>query len=99
MRADDRQEGETRSVRVRISGRVQGVGFRAWTERQARELGLSGWVRNLSGGDVEARFNGPAADVETMLAACREGPRHAVVERVETWSADDEPSGPFTIRS
>jgi acylphosphatase len=43
-----------RSIRVRISGQVQGVGFRAWTEQRATALNLSGWVRNTESGDVEA---------------------------------------------
>ena len=61
---------ETRSVQVRIAGRVQGVSFRVWTERRANALGLSGWVRNLANGDVEAVFSGPAEAVDAMLAAC-----------------------------
>src|SRR5687768_17659563 len=47
---------ETRSVHVRISGQVQGVSFRDWTQRRAAALGLSGWVRNLANGDVEGVF-------------------------------------------
>ncbi len=98
MSAGELPAAATRCVQVRISGRVQGVGFRAWTERRARELGISGWVRNLPGGDVEAVFRGPAAEVEAMLAACREGPRPAVVERVDAKDAEDGPSGSFTMR-
>ena len=88
----------TRSVHLLISGFVQGVGFRAWTERQASALGLSGWVRNTAEGDVEAVFCGPAAAVERMLAACKEGPRHSSVERVEVLGAAGEVSGAFEIR-
>lgn len=99
MSTDDLTTGEPQSVHVQISGQVQGVGFRAWTVRQARELGLSGWVRNEPGGDVEAVFRGPAAKVEAMLAACREGPKHAVVQRVDVRGVADEPRGPFGIRS
>ena len=73
----------SRSLKVRITGLVQGVGFRAWTERQANALGLSGWVRNCENGDVEALFSGSQANVQAMLALCRQGPRHARVERVE----------------
>jgi acylphosphatase len=75
--------GDTR-VRALISGRVQGVWFRAWTEQEASRRGLSGWVRNLSDGRVEAVFAGPKETVEDMLAACREGPPHARVEGIET---------------
>ena len=90
---------ETRSVQVRIAGRVQGVSFRVWTERRANALGLSGWVRNLANGDVEAVFSGPAEAVDAMLAACREGPRLARVEKVEIVGEAESASGPFTIRS
>lgn len=72
-----------RSIKVRITGFVQGVGFRAWTEQRANALGLSGWVRNCENGDVEALFSGSQESVQSMLALCREGPRHAKVERVE----------------
>ncbi len=89
---------EPRSVHVRISGFVQGVGFRAWTERRATALGLSGWVRNSEDGDVEAVFSGPAGAVEAMLAACREGPRHSRVERVEVLGPAEAPLGRFAIR-
>ena len=89
---------ETRSVHVRISGLVQGVGFRAWTERRATALGLSGWVRNTETGDVEAVFSGPAEAVEAMLAACKDGPRHSQVERIEELAPAEPPLGRFTIR-
>jgi acylphosphatase len=89
---------ESRSVRVRISGLVQGVNFRAWTQRRATELGLSGWVRNVANGDVEAVFSGPASAVDTMLAACRAGPRHARVDGIEIVGEAEQASGPFAIR-
>jgi acylphosphatase len=88
----------TRAVHVRISGLVQGVAFRAWTERRANALGLSGWVRNLPDGDVEAVFSGPADAVEAMLTASREGPRSAVVDSVEILCEVAPLSGAFTIR-
>ena len=59
---------------VLIRGRVQGVGYRAWTERTACERGLGGWVRNRRDGAVEAVFMGETAAVDAMLAACRAGP-------------------------
>jgi acylphosphatase len=71
-----------RAVRVAITGRVQGVGYRAWVEREARRRGLSGWVRNQPDGSVEAVFAGPAEMVEAMTAACKVGPRAAVVLQV-----------------
>ena len=70
------------SVRVRISGRVQGVGYRAWAQHNASALGLSGWVRNCWDGAVEALFSGPQSSVVEMLARCRQGPRSAFVEDV-----------------
>ena len=88
---------QRRSVVVRVFGRVQGVGFRDWTQRRATELGLSGWVRNLAGGEVEALFSGPADVVDKMLAAIRRGPQLARVDDVKV--ADAEPaSGPFGVR-
>lgn len=67
-----------------ISGRVQGVWFRASTREEALRLGLDGWVRNLPDGRVEAVFEGEAAALETMLAWCRVGPPGARVDVVET---------------
>ena len=88
-----------RAVHVTISGRVQGVGYRAWTERTARTLGLEGWARNRRNGDVEAVFVGDDDKIETMLASCRQGPGLALVVAVK---ADDlDPPDPivgFQIR-
>jgi acylphosphatase len=71
-----------RTVRVRITGRVQGVCYRAWTVRTASAMGLSGWVCNRRDGAVEALFSGATDQVEEMLERCREGPPAAVVEVV-----------------
>jgi acylphosphatase len=87
----------TRSVHVTISGRVQAVGFRAWTERQARARGLAGWVCNRRGGTVEAVFAGEADSVEAMLAAARIGPPGARVDAVAVSEHPDHPTGPFTV--
>jgi len=73
----------TRTVHVRIEGRVQGVGYRAWTEATARALGLSGWVRNRRDGSVEAVLQGSDECVAEMLERCRRGPYDALVERIE----------------
>ena len=83
--------GEGRTVRVRIEGRVQGVSYRYWTDRMAVKLGLSGWVRNLRDGSVEAVFSGEPAQVDAMIERCRQGPRSAVVASL---SIQDEPSPP-----
>jgi acylphosphatase len=74
---------EVRTVRIRIAGRVQGVGFRYWTEETARELELAGWVRNRRDGSVEALFSGTADAVAEMLQRCHQGPRTAQVASVE----------------
>jgi len=72
----------TRTVTVRIEGRVQGVCFRAWTYETAQSLGLDGTVRNMSDGSVEAVFSGPADTVADMLRRCEDGPTDARVTKV-----------------
>lgn len=86
------------TIRIVVSGRVQGVGFRAWTERRARELNLSGWVRNLRDGTVEAVFHGPADKVDEMIGHCRRGPAHARVEVLERYEEPTPPPSGFLIR-
>ena len=68
---------------VFLEGLVQGVFFRDATQRRARELGLTGWVRNLPDGRVEAVFEGEEPAVESAVAFVREGPSHAQVLNVE----------------
>jgi acylphosphatase len=77
-----------RIVRVRISGLVQGVGFRAWTRKEASALGLTGFVRNRRDGDVEALFAGPHDAVAVICAACQHGPPSACVEKVTVEETD-----------
>ena len=73
-------------VHVFISGRVQGVFFRAETARAALANNVTGWVRNLSNGQVEAVFEGEKRDVEIILDFCKHGPSGAQVEAAEvTW--------------
>ena len=88
-----------RSVLVTIRGRVQRVGFRAWTERQATARGLSGFVRNQRDGSVEAVYCGNADAVEAMIAATWAGPSGARVEAVTVTEYDDHPSGAFIVRA
>jgi acylphosphatase len=71
------------AVHVFVSGMVQGVFYRSWAEDTARELGLSGWVRNLPDGRVEAVFEGQKSRVDRMVGLCRKGPPHAKVDKVE----------------
>lgn len=77
------KEGVER-MRVRISGRVQGVFFRDSTREKAESLALAGWVRNTPGGDVEAVFEGSGKSVREMIEWCESGPPQAKVENVET---------------
>ncbi len=72
-----------RTVQVRIEGRVQGVGYRMWTQRSALGLGLEGWVRNRRDGSVEAVFQGSEAEVAAMIKRCEGGPPGASVTSVE----------------
>jgi acylphosphatase len=80
-----------KSVRVLVSGRVQGVGYRYATRDEARRLGLTGWVRNLPTGEVEVFAQGPGPIVDQLLAWLEDGPRLASVSSVEiaAVSSDD----------
>jgi acylphosphatase len=88
-----------RTVRVRIAGGVQGVGYRCWTEETARALGLGGWVRNRRDGSVEALFSGPAEWVAEMLRRCRAGPEAAAVDAVEVLEEGGDPPVGFQVRA
>ncbi len=77
------KEAGTVCRHVVVRGRVQGVGYRAWTEDTARELGLAGWVRNRRDGSVEAVFAGPRETVTKIIDACRQGPYGAHVTGIE----------------
>ena len=69
-------------IRVVVRGRVQGVGFRWWTRRLARELGLTGSVRNLADGSVEILAHGPRPPLDAFIEAVGSGPPGAHVEQV-----------------
>ncbi len=69
-------------ILVIVEGRVQGVGYRAFVEREAKSRGLTGWVRNRSDGSVEAVFSGPEEDLQSMIVACHRGPRLSIVRNV-----------------
>jgi acylphosphatase len=73
-----------------ITGRVQGVGFRFYTQRKARELGITGWVRNRRDGAVEAMVQGSSGAVEAMIAWARRGPPSAVVAEVRVTEASGD---------
>ncbi|MEQ1833814.1 MAG: acylphosphatase [Candidatus Eisenbacteria bacterium] len=84
-----------RAVRVLVSGRVQGVGFRAFVLRQATDDRLAGWVRNRPDGAVECEAHGDTGALERFVEALRSGPRHARVEHaaVQWFEAAEAPDG------
>jgi len=85
----------TVSVRLRILGRVQGVWYRGWATDRARDLGLSGWVRNRRDGSVEALLCGSESRVRAMIEQCRDGPPAARVERVIEEPVEERVGGKF----
>ncbi len=76
------------AVRVRIEGRVQGVGFRYWVVREAENAGIDGWVRNRRDGSVEALFSGDEEIVRRMISHCHQGPPVAHVTALREFSAE-----------
>jgi acylphosphatase len=80
------------TLRLRIAGKVQGVGYRIWATRTAADLGLRGWVRNRTDGSVEALVTGTPDAVAALVEACREGPRGACVSDVAVAAAEDDGS-------
>ncbi|WP_374764998.1 acylphosphatase [Yunchengibacter salinarum] len=90
--------GTDTALKVRVSGRVQGVSFRDWTRREADRLGVNGWVRNREDGTVEALLVGRQDRVEDMLRALRSGPPGARVTRVTTEPARGVTPDRFEIK-
>jgi acylphosphatase len=90
--------GARRAVALAITGRVQGVGYRAWLTEAAEAAGLSGWVCNRADGSVAALLAGPEAAVNRVTTACRRGPPEARVEEVRATPAPDPGPGPFVDR-
>ena len=88
-----------RTVRLRIEGRVQGVGYRMFVERTAVALGLDGWVRNRRDGGVEAVVSGAPDAIDEIIARCKAGPPAARVDRVEVLAEDDAMAAGFGVRS
>jgi acylphosphatase len=84
--------------RVLVSGRVQGVYFRDTCQRMALEHGVSGWVRNLPDGRVEAIFEGPAEGVQALVDWARRGPSLAVVDGVTVQAQQPEGLSTFRVR-
>jgi len=85
---------------VFIEGRVQGVFYRSWTQGEAEKLELTGWVRNLADGRVEAVFEGSKEKVEDMIKKCKEGPQLAGVEHIDVnWEKATGESESFDVTS
>jgi acylphosphatase len=84
------------AVRLLVSGRVQGVGYRYWVVGEAQRLGLEGWVRNCADGMVEILAIGPAEALSQLAATCRRGPSSARVVAVARGAAPDDGSRDFT---
>ena len=92
------EAGERRRLEAKIHGRVQGVGFRYFTQREAQKLGLSGWVRNLRSGEVEVPAEGGEDDLKSFLEALRKGPPMSWVERVDVdWKDPKGERGSFEV--
>ena len=91
---------EHRRVRLRVSGRVQGVGFRRFVERSGEALGLAGWVRNGPDGSVELEVEGDPDDIDSLRANVKRGPPTAIVRDVVEVPAHPGPPlpRPFAVR-
>jgi len=89
---------EVRAVHARVTGRVQGVWYRASAVEKARELGVCGWVRNMPDGSVELYAEGDTRAVADLIVWCHRGPALAVVDGVETRNAEIEGHKNFGIR-
>jgi acylphosphatase len=83
---------------VRVTGRVQGVFYRAWAQGQARELGVSGWIRNCPDGSVEAHVAGEDDCVVRMIERLGRGPSNARVDDLEVEDAEPGELGRFQVR-
>jgi len=87
------------SIRLQITGRVQGVGFRYAMRHEAARRGLSGWVRNRRDGSVEALVQGEASAVEALIAWARQGPPGARVSEVNVSTAEEPAQSGFELRA
>jgi acylphosphatase len=91
--------GGRKAVRLRIEGRVQGVGFRAWVEQTARGIGLDGWVRNRRDGGVEVSIAGPVSAVDDMVRRCERGPPSARVDMLKVLDEPEPCDSGFAVRA
>jgi len=83
---------------VTVTGRVQGVFFRAWAQQQAAQLGVTGWIRNCPDGRVDAHVEGEETAVQQMVEHLRRGPPDAHVEDLRTWDVDTFDFEDFEVR-
>lgn len=81
-----------------MTGRVQGVSFRAWTREKARELGISGWIRNCADGSVEAHLEGDEGKVRWLIDLIGDGPPGSRVDNVRSDEARIEEFSRFDVR-
>ncbi len=88
-RPEEGRTSDRNRLRLRIAGRVQGVGFRWWSREQAHQLGVSGTVRNCQDGTVDLRAAGSTEALNSLKARLAEGPPGARVERIEELAPDD----------
>ena len=87
------------TLRLRIEGSVQGVGYRFFAVDEARKLGLDGWIRNRNDGSVEALVSGPTKQVEGFVAICMRGPSGARVSNVDMHAAEAPAERGFRTRA
>lgn len=93
-----RMQAQKEMLRLLVSGRVQQVGYRDWVIRKAQSMGITGWVRNLSDGRVEAVAAGDEEALAVFLETCREGPRLARVDDIDVHPVHERPVKGFTKR-
>jgi acylphosphatase len=89
---------DDKTVRLKITGRVQGVGFRDWLTTKATEHGLKGWVRNRRDGSVEVLLSGTADLVDLFVYEAQRGPPSAQVRAIDEEPSTERPPGAFEIR-
>ncbi len=88
----------SKAIKVRISGQVQGVFFRVWVKEKADNLGVMGWIRNRLDGDVEGLFVGPEEAVDALVEVCREGPKPALIDEIKIEPAQGVVPANFQIK-
>jgi acylphosphatase len=89
---------DEKTVRLKISGRVQGVGFRDWLSTKAHQHGLKGWVRNRRDGSVEVLLNGVSDLVDLFVYEAQRGPPGAQVRAIDEEPSTEKPPSAFEVR-